>query len=183
MDRHKKALARLWWSLTLALVILLMPSRRADAQMVGFAAAAGPSSIGYANGYPMVNYPFTSFGSPYGGMGYGGMGYGGMGYGGMGYGGMGYGGMGYGGMGYGGMGYGGMGYGGVGYGMGYGGMGYGGMGYGAGYAGFYGTGWNNPMFGVGLTPLGTQSYMTETRLFNRTPRVTRYYYPSAYRGR
>jgi hypothetical protein len=172
MDRHKKALARLWWSLTLALVILLMPSRRADAQMVGFAAAAGPSSIGYANGYPMVNYPFTSFGSPYGGMGYG-MGYGGMGYPGMGYGGMGYG------MGYPGMGYGGMGYGGV----GYSGMGYGGMGYGAGYAGFYGTGWNNPMFGVGLTPLGTQSYMTETRLFNRTPRVTRYYYPSAYRGR
>ncbi len=77
-----------------------------------------------------------------------------------------------GGMGYGGMGYG-MGYGGMGYGMGYGGMGYGygypGFGYGGGYAGYYGTGWRNPMFGVGLTPLGTQSYMTETRLFNRVP--------------
>ena len=125
------------------------------------AAAVGYPSFGYYNGYPMVNYPFTSFGNlPIPGMGYG-MGYGGMGYGGMGYGGMGYGGMGYGGMGYGGMGYGGMGYGGMGY-------GYPGFGYGAGYAGYYGTGWRNPMFGVGLTPLGTQSYMTETRLFNRT---------------
>ena len=70
-----------------------------------------------------------------------------------------------------------MGYGG----MGYGGMGYGGMGYGAGYAGFYGTA-GNPMFGVGLTPLGTQSYMMETRLFNRVPRPTTYY-RSAYQGR
>jgi len=172
MDRHRKALERLWWSLTLALVIVLMPSEKADAQMVGFGAAVGPTSFGYNNGYPMVNYPFTSFGNAYPGVGYGGMGYG-MGYGGMGYGGMGYGGMGYGGMGYGGMGYGG---------MGYGGMGYGGMGYGGGYAGYYGTGWQNPMFGVGLTPLGTQSYMAETRLFNRVPRVSPYY-RSAYRGR
>ncbi|MGP0064152.1 MAG: hypothetical protein ACLQGP_11210 [Isosphaeraceae bacterium] len=152
MQRQMKRLERLWWSLTLALVVLLMPPRETNAQMVGFGAAVGYPGTGFYNGFPMVNYPFTSFGNAYPGMGYG-MGYGGMGYGGMGYGG-----------------------------MGYGGMGYGGMGYGAGYAGFYGTGWRNPMFGVGLTPLGTQSYMMETRLFNRVPRPTTYY-RSAYQGR
>jgi hypothetical protein len=171
MQRQLKRLERLWWSSLLALVILLIPSREADAQMVGFGAAAGYPGLGAYNGYPMVDYPSSSFGYAYPGMGSG-MGYGGMGYGGMGYGGMGYGGMGYGGMGYGGMGYGGMGY----------GYGYPGLGYGAGYAGFYGTGWRNPMFGVGLTPLGTQSYMMETRLFGRVPRVSPYY-RSAYRGR
>ena len=82
------------------------------------------------------------------------MGYGGMGYGGMGYGGMGYGGMGYGGMGYGGMGYGGMGY----YGFGYG------------NPGFYTPGLMNPLFGVGMTPLGAQSYLYETRVLGRRSR-------------
>ncbi len=152
MQRQLKRLERLWWTLTLSLVILLVPSRKSEAQMVGFGAAVGYPGLGANNGYPMVNYPFTSFGYAYPGMGYGGMGYGGMGYGGMGYGGMGY------------------------------GFGYPGFGYGGGYAGYYGTGWRNPMFGVGLTPLGTQSYMTETRLFNRVPRVSPYY-RSAYRGR
>jgi hypothetical protein len=148
MQRHLKRLERLCWSLTLALVIVLMPSREADAQMVGFGAAVGYPSVGVYNGYPMVNYPFSSFGNVYPGMGYG------------------------------------VGYGGMGYGMGYGVMGYGypGFGYGAGYAGYYGTGWRNPMFGVGLTPLGTQSYMMETRLFNRVPRVSPAY-RSAYRWR
>ena len=103
-------------------------------------------------------------------MGYGGYG---MGYGGYG---MGYGGYG---MGYGGYG---MGYGG--YGMGYGGygMGYGGFGYMPGGIGMSGVGYWNPMFGVGLTPLGTQSYLYETRVFGRVPRTSTRYYPTVYRG-
>ena len=100
-------------------------------------------------------------------MGYGGMGYGGMGYGGMGYG---YPGMGYGGMGYGypGFGYGGYGYGGYGY-----GLPVGGSGYGYGYPGFgYGyfpflPGLSNPLFGVGMTPLGVQSALFETNVLGR----------------
>ena len=154
MDRHSMAFIRFWWSLTLALVIILMPSRKTDAQMVGYGVAVGPPSNVYWNGSPTVNYPFTSFGSAYPGMGYGGMGYPVTGYGAIGYGG-----------------------------VGYPAFRYGGVGYGPGYAGYYRTGWRNPLFGVGLTPLGTQSYMRETRLFNRVPRGSRYYYPTAYRGR
>jgi hypothetical protein len=53
-----------------------------------------------------------------------------------------------------------------GFGYGYPGVGYG-AGYGYGYPGFYGGGYMPPMYGIGLTPLGTQSYMMETQLFGR----------------
>jgi hypothetical protein len=79
--------------------------------------------------------------------------------------------MGYPGMGYGwGMGYPGMGYG---WGMGYPGIGnpyaFGVPGYGYGYGNIYAysSPLYNPLFGVGLTPLGAQSYIAETRLFGR----------------
>ena len=130
------------------------------------------------------------------GMGYGGYGaYGGMGYGGygMGYGGMGYGGYGgYGGMGYGGIGYGG--YGGIGNG-GFNGYGYGGLGYyglGAGYLPpGYSAGYINPLFGVGLSPLGVQSALGDRALRgNLAPGTASYsrgyqvapqgYYPGRY---
>ena len=42
-----------------------------------------------------------------------------------------------------------------------------GGGYGYGYPGLYGGGYMPPLYGVGLTPLGTQSYMIETQLFGR----------------
>ena len=82
-----------------------------------------------------------------------------------------------------GMGYGygmpGFGYGGVGYGMGYGygmgGYGFPGTGIYYGYPAFAGMGYGglstspylNPYFGVGLTPLGLQSYLTESNLLGR----------------
>jgi hypothetical protein len=62
------------------------------------------------------------------------------------------------------------------------GFGYGGLGYMPGGIGVSGVGFFNPMFGVGLTPLGTQSYMIETRLLGRVPRVSPGYYGTAYRG-
>ncbi len=129
-----------------------------------------------------------------GGFGYGGWGYGGYGYPGFGFGGYGvspyiYGyGYGYGypgyGMMYGGMGYGGMGYGYAGMGGFYPGYGYG-YGYGtlypnitAGYALGYSPGlpyagpamsspYTNPLFGMGLTPLGVQSYFAESNMLGR----------------
>jgi hypothetical protein len=46
-----------------------------------------------------------------------------------------------------------------------------------------GVGYWNPMFGVGLTPLGNYSYMMETQLFGRgVPRVPTRYYGTTYRG-
>jgi hypothetical protein len=160
-------------TLILALAFLVMPPALAHAQFFGYG--------GY--GYP---------GMGYGGLGYPGMGYGGLGYPGMGYGGLGYPGMGYGGLGYGGLGYGGLGYGGIGYGGGYGGIGYGGGGYGglgygvpglglAGYSFYpnrylgYGGPYANPLFGLGLTPLGVNSALGERYLLGRgtqTPTVT-----------
>jgi len=155
-----------WWSLALALFVVLMPSRQASAQMMGYGMGYGYPWMGY--GYPWMGYGYgMGFGYPW--MGYGfslgpAAGYGGMSYPGMGliYPGIGYGGYGYGGLGY----------------------GYGGMG----YVGLNGVGFWNPAFGVGLTPLGTQSYMMETRLLGRVPRVSSggygpsYYRPSNYRG-
>ena len=130
---------------------------------------------------------FLGGGYGYGGWGYGGYGYPGFGFGGYGvspYGyGYGYGYPGYG-MGYGGMGYGGMGYGYSGMGGFYPGYGYG-YGYGtlypnitAGYALGYAPGvpyagpamsspYTNPLFGLGLTPLGVQSYFTESNMLGR----------------
>jgi hypothetical protein len=127
----------------------------------------------------MARAQFPAYGG--GGMafGYPGWGYGGFyGYPGIGYG-YGYGaiGLGYPGWGYGGSyafpgigsGYAGWGYGypfsAAGY---FGGFGYP-MDYGFGYGnpGFFTPGLFNPLFGVGLTPLGAQSYMIETQLFGR----------------
>ncbi len=113
---------------------------------------------------------FPGYGSGFGMPGYGsGMGYG---YGMPGYGsGMGYGyGMPY--YGYGGMG---DGYGMPGFGYGMGGYGFPGTGIYYGYPAFAGLGYGglatspymNPYFGLGLTPLGVQSYLTESNLLGR----------------
>ncbi len=99
----------------------------------------------------------------------------------------GYGGYGGGYGGYGG-GYGGYGGGYGGYGGGYGGYGglwrtrygFGGFGYSPGGIGMSGVGYWNPMFGVGLTPLGNYSYMMETRVLGRVPRTPTRYYGTAY---
>ena len=163
---------RLWWSLVVALALLLMPAGKARAQFMGYGGYGfgypgwgygGWGGYGYPGGYYNYGYPFYGMGNfpvagnfnigPPGFRGYG-MGYGGYGGYGMGYGGYGGYGMGYGGYG--------------GYGMGYGGYG----GYGMGYAGYgltpggigmSGVGYFNPAFGVGLTPLGTQSFFVESR--------------------
>jgi hypothetical protein len=100
---------------------------------------------GYGFGY---GYPAYGYGAGYGMAGYGfGYGFPGMGYG--------------------------FGYGMPGYGFGFGnpGFGYGGVG---GfppvvpYGGFLGySAYANPMVGVGLTPLGTQSYFTESNMLGR----------------
>jgi hypothetical protein len=125
-------------------------------------------------GYGAYGYPGMAYGYPAYGMGYG---YGGLG---SGYGGFGYGGLGYG-YGYPGMGYGyGFGYPAYGAGFGFGGVGPWGMGYGYGSPGVgygygnlaYGnpyllTGLFNPLFGVGMTPLGLQSYLYERNVLGR----------------
>src|SRR5262245_26350405 len=145
---------RVGWILILALAIVSFSSGRAAAQFPA-----------YGGGGIAVGYPGWSYGGFYGypaiGYGYGGLGYG---YGGLGYG---YGGMGYG---YGGS----YGFGPVGYGYPGGGGGfYGGFGYpayfgfGFGNPGFYTPGLLNPLFGVGMTPLGAQNYMLETRFLGR----------------
>jgi hypothetical protein len=152
MMRHlTKRLGRSGWTLILALAILLVSSQTANAQFPAYGGGgmvAGYPGFGFGMGYPGMGYgyPIGGYGiGPYGMDGFGGMGYGGVGYGGMGYGGMGYG-------------------------MGYGGFGYGGYGYG--YPNIYAqtSPLYNPLFGVGLTPLGAQSYMVETQLFGRRSR-------------
>ena len=157
MRKLTRCLGRLGWTLILALPILLLSSSTASAQFPA-----------YGGGGMAVGYPGWGYGGFYGypamGYGYAGIGYGGMGYGGMGYGGMGYGGMGYGGMGFGGMGYGGMGYGFPGYRY---------YGFGYGNPGFYTPGLMNPLFGVGMTPLGAQSYLYETRVLGAVLDVKR----------
>jgi hypothetical protein len=171
----------LGWSLILAFAIVLIPTDGAQAQYMGYGGwGGGYPGWGYGGwgwggyGYPSVayNYGYPGYGLgniPVSGnfvMGAPGYGYGGMG--GYGYGGMG--GYGYGGMG--GYGYGGM-----------GGYGYGGFGYAPGGIGMSGVGYWNPMFGVGLTPLGTSSFMMESRLLGRVPRAyPGSYYNTAYRG-
>ncbi|HZW30226.1 MAG TPA: hypothetical protein VFF52_05920 [Isosphaeraceae bacterium] len=147
MQRSGRHLARLCWSLTLGLTILLLSTEKAGAQ-----------------------YPIYGFGYGYPGMGYG---YPGMGYG---FAGMGYG---FAGMGYG---YPGMGYGYPGYGYGPGaGLAYPGAVYGFGYPGPYAWGYGNPLFGVGLSPLGVQSYLYETRVLGRVPRSSASSYSAASR--
>ncbi len=131
------------WPAFLALAILLVSSKTARAQFPGY------GGMGMAYGYPgwgyggFYGYPAMRFGYGYGAMGYG---FPGMGFG------------------Y----YGGYGYPAYGYGYGYPGFGYSGFGYGN--PGFYSPGLFNPLFGVGLTPLGVQSYMYETQVLGRRSR-------------
>ena len=136
------------WVLALAVLAFAFTPRTCQAQFFGYGGYGFPGYGmygGYAYGYP--------------GMGFG---YGGMGYG------YGYpmvGGMGYGYPMMGGLGYGYPMMGGYGYGYGYP--------YGAGYPGFAYTGallsnpYSNPLFGVGLTPLGVNSYFTEMNMLGR----------------
>jgi hypothetical protein len=162
MQRRFKRLGRLWWALILAFALVQVPIEKAHAQYMG---------MGY--GYP---------GWGYGGWGYGGWGYPGWGWGGYGYPSIAYN-YGYPGYGFGNipvsgnfvMGAPGYGYGGFGY-------GYGGFGYAPGGIGMSGVGYWNPMFGVGLTPLGTSSYMMETQVLGRVPRSSIRYGGTAYRG-
>ena len=104
----------------------------------------------------------------YGGGGFG-VAYPGWGYDGFyGYPGMGYG---YGMMGYGYPAMGGGFYGGYGYpGFAYGGPGFEYYGFGYGNPGFYTPGLMNPLFGVGMTPLGVESYLYETQVLGRRSR-------------
>ena len=144
-------------SLALSLVFVAVPT--------GFVRAQG---FGYGYGFPGYGYGMSGFG--YGGMGYG---YGGTGYGGFGYPGVG--------LGYGGN----FGYSGFGYGVG---MAYGGAGVSVGSPGPYGywvpygspgPGVLNPYFGVGLTPLGVNSALTERYLLGRgTTRYSSSYGPA-----
>ena len=129
-------------------------------------APSGPAQFpGYGWGFGYPAYGYGMYGSPYG-YGYPGMGFG---YGAMGYG---YPAVGYGvNLGYPGMGYGGgFGYGAMNYGMGYG---FPGMGYTFGYPGVPYAGpsisspYANSLFGVGLSPLGVNSYFTEANLMGR----------------
>jgi hypothetical protein len=152
LRRFVRHLAKLGCALVLALAIFLVSSQTACAQFPAY--GGGGMTFGFPGwGYGGL-YGWPAMGYGYGGLGYG---YGGLGYAGVGYPGLGYG---YGGLGYG---YGGPGYGGV-----YPGFGYPAYyGFGFGNPGFYTPGLFNPLFGVGLTPLGAQSYMMETQLFGR----------------
>jgi hypothetical protein len=139
-------------TLTWALAFVILPPTLAQAQF--------PLYGGTGFGFPGVGY---------GGMGYPGMGYGGLGYPGMGFGGVGYPGMGYGGlgMGYGGLGFGGFGAAGFGAATGFPTLGAGFVGYNPyGYGGYYAN-YSTPMFGLGLTPLGVNSALTERYLLGR----------------
>ena len=179
MDRLLQHIGKLCATLVLGLVILIGSAGNARAQFPAY--GGGGVAVGWGGGYAYPGwgygggaYGFPGYGFPMAGYGYGygvpAMGYGMGGYGMSGYG-YGMGGYGMGGYGYGmgGYGMGGYGYGMGGYGYGMGGYGYGmgGYGYGYGYPGVYGGGYMPPMYGIGLTPLGTQSYMIETQLFGR----------------
>jgi hypothetical protein len=150
-----RRLERLGWSLTLALVIVLMLSEKASAQFPGY---------GWGDGYPGWGYGYPIVGVGYPGLGYG---YPGWGYA-------------WGPYAYGGFGYGYPGFGGVYPAPAYA-PGYPGIAYAPGYWGLYTPGLDNPLFGAGLTPLGVQSYMFETRLLGRVPRVSSGYYGSGAR--
>jgi hypothetical protein len=131
------------WAVILALAILLVSARTASAQFPAY--GGGGMAFGYPGwGYGgFYGYPAIGYGYGYGGIGYGsgavGYGYPGPAYGFPAWGGNFYGGYGY--------------------------PAYYGFGYGN--PGFYTPGLLNPLFGVGMTPLGAQSYMLETRVFGR----------------
>jgi hypothetical protein len=81
-----------------------------------------------------------------------------------------------------GYGYPGMGYGYIGVGFGLGAdVVYPGPIYGMAYPFAYNSAYWNPLFGVGLSPLGVQSYLFETRLLGRVPRASASYYGAAAR--
>jgi hypothetical protein len=161
---------RIFWSLVLALAVVLMPSGTAHAQYFGYDAGYG-GYPGWGYGYPGVGFGFPGLGYGYSGAGYAMPGWG-FGYPGFGFGGFGFG--------YGGFGYPFFGYG-LGPGLTYPGPVYG-FGYpGVGYAGSYASSVWNPMVGAGVTPLAAQSYMLETQVFGRIPRTSAAYYGAASR--
>jgi hypothetical protein len=159
MEMLRKGLVRSAPVLLVALALISGPARTARGQYFGY-------GYGYpAYGYGFPGYGLAAYGYPMGG--YGSFGYGypwhGYGYG--------------------------LGYPAFGFGYGYPGFGLGGFGFGfgAGYPGFA-FGWNypyttdwlasftnppimpglyNPYFGVGMTPLGLQSYLAERYMLGR----------------
>jgi hypothetical protein len=145
------------WLATVLVLGVALTAGSARAQFVGYAPGYGFPGSAYGNGYGYPGYALGGYGYGYPGLGYG---YGGYGYPGLGYG--------YGGYGYPGYGYG---YPGFGYGLGYG---YGGYAYGTGYAGFlpyttplFSDPYSNPLFGLGLSPLGVQSALAERAFLGR----------------
>ncbi len=131
-------------SLALVLIVaaLVCAPGAARAQFPGYGWGYGFPGYGYGMPYA---YAMPAFGY---GMGYG-LGMPGYGYGGMGYG------------------YGmGNGFGMSGYGYGMGPFGYPAF-VGLGYGGMATSPYTNPYFGLGLTPLGVQSYLTESNLLGR----------------
>lgn len=133
------------WVLPFALALVLgaLPATRARAQMYGF----GYGAYGVASPYGGFNYgyPAVAFGLPYPRVGFG-YGYGGYGYS----------------------------YPIAGYSYAYPGLGYSGLGYGYGaypYVPSYATSgapYVNPLFGVGLSPLGVNSALSERYMLGRS---------------
>jgi hypothetical protein len=137
-------IGRMSRTLTLAFVIATVPAYRVNAQYFGYGYGfpgygygAGMPFSGYGYGYGLPGYGFGAYGPPSMAYGYG-LGYPGYGYGGAGY--------------------------------------YGGPGVGVGGPGLYGVGAPfgatgpgsfNPYFGLGLTPLGVESALTERYLLGR----------------
>jgi hypothetical protein len=141
MRKLMRRFGRLGWSPFLAVAIVLVAAQWANAQFPAY------GGMGMGFGYPGWGYG-GFYGYPFMGYGYGGIGYGypmyGFGYG----------------------------YSYPRYGFGYPGFGYGYPGfqyYGFGYGnpGFYTPGLANPLFGVGMSPLGAQSYLYETQVLGR----------------
>lgn len=182
MPRLRANIARAARVLTLSSLLLAVPAGASRAQFLGGFGYPGYGGLG-------MGYGGYGLGLGYGGLGMGGLGMGGLGYGGYG---MGFPGLGYGmGLGYGGLGYGmGLGYGGLGrFGLGWGGLGWGGFGWGGfGYPFFgwgyglpgtgvnwignyivgpgalFASGYTNPLFAFGLSPLATWTAATRVYL-------------------
>lgn len=163
MDTHRRRIVGPALVLVAAAALIWSPSR-ARAQFPGYGYGGyGVGGYGGFGGYG----GYGGYGYPMGGYGYGGFGYGYPGYAGYGFGGFGYG--------YGNPGFG-YGYPTVGYPVGLPApmYGYYGGGYGFGYGG---PGAFNPLFGVGMTPLGLQSYLAERYVLGRG--LTGYARPAA----
>jgi hypothetical protein len=119
-------------------------------------ACAQLPGYGWGGGYPGVGFGYPGVGYGYTGVGYSypafGYGYPAFGYG----------------------------YPAFGYGLGSG-LAYPGPVWSVGYPFPYNPAYGNPLFGVGLSPLGVQSYLFETRLLGRVPRASASYYGAAAR--